>query len=157
MLRFKSSALLFVLTALSLAQTASQLVTPEIRRVGDKLGCLCGSCNNTVATCQMLECHYSLPARQEISKKQSLGMNDQEIIDGFVKKSGLVALASPPIQGFSLLAWTMPFAMVAVGLGSILLFVKRIRKPIASSAPEIDPVLMDKYHEQIEKDLAKLD
>ena len=157
MSRFKSSFLLFLLTALSLAQTASQLVTPEIRRVGEKLGCLCGSCNNTVATCQMLECHYSLPARQEIAKKQSLGMNDQEIIDGFVKKSGLVALASPPTEGFSILAWIMPVAMAGIGLGAIWLFVRRIRKPIPSSAPEIDPVLMDRYHEQIEKDLAKLE
>ena len=155
--RFKSSLLMLALTAICLAQTASQLVTPEIRRVGDKLGCLCGSCNNTVSTCQMLECHYSLPARQEISKKQALGMGDQEIIDGFVKKTGLAALAAPPVQGFSLLAWTMPFVMIAVGLAAIFLFMKRIRRPLAVAAPEIDPVMMDRYHEQIEKDLAKLD
>ena len=67
MQKFKNSFLLLVLAAVCLPQTATQLVTPEIRRVGDKLACRCGVCNNTVATCQMLECHYSLPARQKFS------------------------------------------------------------------------------------------
>ena len=57
-----------LVTAICLAQSASELQTPEIRRVGDKLACLCGACKNTVATCQMLHCHYAYPARQKIAR-----------------------------------------------------------------------------------------
>ena len=69
MSKSKSKLLLgLVLAGVCLPQTASQLVTPEIRRVGDKLACKCGSCNNTVATCSMLQCHYSLPARKRSAR-----------------------------------------------------------------------------------------
>ena len=68
MLKSRSRLLLsWLLAAVCLPQTSTQLVTPEIRRVGDKLACKCGACNNTVATCPMLECHYSMPAREKIA------------------------------------------------------------------------------------------
>ena len=141
----------------SLAQTASQLVTPEIRRVGDKLACLCGSCKNTVASCPLLGCHYAEPSRQKIAKFQNMGMSDQGIIDTFVKETGLSALAVPPAEGFNMLAWIMPFLMIGVGLAAIWLFIRRIRPKRAATAPQLDNEALSKYHEQIEKDLAKLD
>src|SRR3954447_24313406 len=119
MQKFKNSFLLLVLAAVCLPQTATQLVTPEIRRVGDKLACKCGVCNNTVATCQMLECHYSLPARERIAQMQRTGADDKTIVDAFVKESGLSALASPPTEGFNLLAWTMPFIAISFGLVAV--------------------------------------
>src|ERR687893_2438415 len=104
MLKFKSSLLLLLLAAVCLPQSATKLVTPDIRRVGDKLACKCGACNNTVATCQMLECHYSLPARERIAQMQKTGASDDTIVKAFVKESGLAALAAPPAEGFHLLA-----------------------------------------------------
>src|SRR3954449_6248012 len=104
MLKSKGRLLLAVaLAGICLPQTATQLVTPEIRRVGDKLACKCGVCNNTVATCQMLECHYSLPARQKIAALQKKGESDETIVAGFVKENGISALASPPAEGFNIL------------------------------------------------------
>src|SRR5687767_4308934 len=97
--RFLPFVLLFALVGVCLPQTASQLVTPEIRRVGDKLACKCGHCNNTVATCQMLGCGYTTPAREKIAAAQKAGVSDQAIIDGFVKEMGIVALAVPPASG----------------------------------------------------------
>ena len=47
----------------------------------------------------MLECHYSLPAREKIAQMQKSGATDQTIVDSFVKESGLSALASPPAAG----------------------------------------------------------
>lgn len=146
-----------MLTAgLCLAQSSTEFLTPAVRRVGDKLACLCGSCKNTVATCQMLGCHYSSPARETIAKLQATGMSDQAIVDEFVKKEGLKALAVPPTEGFSLLGWAMPFVAIGIGLAVIYLFIKRFHKPAAAGAP-IDNAVLDKYHEQIEKDLAKLE
>jgi len=150
--KWKSSILVILLTAICIAQTPTQLLTPAIRRVGDKLSCLCGSCKNTVATCQMLECHYSHPARLEIATMQAAGASDETIVASFVKKSGLQALAVPPAQGFSLMAWVMPVFVILLGL---TLFVKRFRKPFVPA--EIDQTALDRYNQQIEKDMAKFE
>src|SRR5687768_16363704 len=105
------SSLVLVFAALAAAQTPepTQLVTPDVRRVGDKLACKCGVCNNTVATCQMLRCGYTYPARAKIAEMQKQGMNDEVIVASFVKDRGLSALAAPPTEGFHVLGYVMPF------------------------------------------------
>ena len=103
----------------------------------------------------MLYCHYSSPAREKIAAMLASGMNDDQIVDSFVKEQGIKALTVPPAEGFNVLAWVMPFAAIALGLGAIWLFLKRIRKP--STVPEIDPEMLSRYSERIEKDLSKLD
>jgi cytochrome c-type biogenesis protein CcmH/NrfF len=156
MLRFRSKWLLGLVAGMCLAQTASDYVSADIRRVGDHLACLCGSCNNTVGTCQMIGCHYSSPARLKIKEMQAQGANDQQILDAFVKQEGsLKALAVPPMSGFNILAWVTPFFAIGLGLFAITVWVKRFRKP--APVQKIDQVSLDRYNAQIEKDLAKLD
>lgn len=105
----------------------------------------------------MLECHYSKPARDKIAAMQAKGMSDEAIVQSFIQEQGLQALSSPPTTGFSGLAWIMPWVAIALGLGAIYLFVIRIRRVPASTAPPIDPEVLQRYHDNIEKDLAKLD
>lgn len=160
MRRFKSSLLAVVLTAAALAQSSSALLTPEIRRVGGRLACLCGTCNNTVGDCPMLECHYTKPMRERIAAMQKLGMNDEEIVQATVKEKGYQALAAPPEEGFHLLAWIMPWVAVSLGLVVIWLFIRSLNRrkvAVANAAPELDPEVLKRYRDNIEKDLAKLD
>ena len=158
MQKFRNSFLVLVLAAVCLPQTATQLVTPEIRRVGDKLACKCGVCNNTVATCQMLECHYSLPSRQKIATMQKEGQSDETILASFVKESGISALASPPAEGFNLLGYLMPILGVVAGLAAILLFMKNSKqKAIPATVPQLDNEMLARYKERIDKDMAKLE
>lgn len=164
---FATVALFLMLAGLSIPQTSTTYVTPEIKRVGDKLACKCGSCNNTVATCQMLECHYSSPARQKIATQLKEGVSDQQIIDGFVKEAGLAALAAPPTSGFSLLSYLMPFVAIMLGLAAILVYWKRFRQPSAAVAEAgstekagtaaASPAIDEKYRKQIEAELAEMD
>jgi cytochrome c-type biogenesis protein CcmH len=156
MWKWKSSLLLLLVSAVCLPQSGTRLVTPDIRRVGDKLACKCGACNNTVATCQMLECHYSLPAREKIADMQKAGMGDQQIVDAFVKEGGIAALAAPPMQGFNILAWTMPFIGIAIGLAAIALWIRRFRKPKQALQP-VDVAVDDRYQKRIEQEMADLD
>ena len=153
MQQWKSSFLLLILAVASLAQTASSQKSVAYR-IGDKLACLCGTCNNTVANCPMLECHFAKPARDRIAKLVAEGKSESEIIEGFKRDYGLQILASPPAQGFNLLGYVMPFLAIAFGLMVIWMFIKRFRK--APAAPAEDPMLT-RYREQIEKDLSKLD
>ena len=61
MRRFKSSLLILAVAVAALAQTASEKPSVDVRRVGARLQCQCG-CKDSVATCSMLECHFSKPA-----------------------------------------------------------------------------------------------
>jgi cytochrome c-type biogenesis protein CcmH/NrfF len=158
MLRWKSSLLFFLLTAVCLPQSDLEFVTPPIKRVGTKLACKCGVCNNTVATCAMLHCEYCLPARQKIAKMQEEGKPDDFIVASFVKDGGLSVLAEPPQSGFNLVGWLMPFVAITLGVGAILFYVKKYRPQSATAdLPEIDQTVLNRYRERIDKDLAKLD
>ena len=81
MQRLKTSLLLAVVAA-ALAQTpgappeggatAAEKPSLDTRRVGMRLACQCG-CKDSVATCSMLECGFSKPAKERIAKMQALG------------------------------------------------------------------------------------
>jgi cytochrome c-type biogenesis protein CcmH/NrfF len=148
--------LLFASAAAFAQETAgvseSGIMSPDVRRVGMRLACLCRSCKNTVGDCAMLECGYCSPMRKRIAAMQATGKSDDSIVDAIVGENGKEALAVPPSHGFALLAWTTPFAAIGIGLVAIWMFVKRFSaKP--APAPEIDPAVL----ERIEKDMAKLD
>jgi cytochrome c-type biogenesis protein CcmH len=103
----------------------------------------------------MLECSYCLPARRKIAEMQKAGQSDEFIVASFVKESGVSALSQPPTEGFSLLSWVMPFVAIAIGLIAILFWIKRYRRQPAGALPEIDPTMLNRYRDRIEKDMAK--
>jgi cytochrome c-type biogenesis protein CcmH/NrfF len=104
----------------------------------------------------MLGCHYAQPARQQIASLQAEGKTEQQVIDQFVKEKGLKALAVPPARGFYLLAWVAPYVAVGGGLLLIAWFVRRLLRQSAQVA-SVNDELLQRYREQMEKDLAKLD
>ena len=153
--RFRSSLLLLVVAIAALAQTASEKPSVDVRRVAHRLACQCG-CKDSVATCSMLECHFSKPAKEKIAKMQAEGMSDQAILDAFVKEYGRVVLLDIP----SPFGWIVPYLSIGLGLVVIWLFIRKYSRPkpsTAASPMEIDDPALEKYREQIEKDLAKLE
>jgi cytochrome c-type biogenesis protein CcmH/NrfF len=155
MRRFRSSLLAILLAAAALAQTASQKPSLDVRRVAHRLACQCG-CKDSVATCSMLECHFSKPAKEKIAKMQGDGASDQTILEAFVKEFGQGVLLDEP----SAYGWIVPYTMLALGLVVIWLFIRRYRKPkpLTEMGPmEIDDPALEKYRDQIERDLSKMD
>ena len=144
------------MTALAaLAQTASEKPNVDVRRVGARIACQCG-CKDSVATCSMLECHFSKPAKEKIAQMQSVGMSDDQIVQKFIREYGQGVYLAPP----NAMGWIVPYASVGMGLVVIWLFVKKYRKPkpIAEIGPmELDDPALEKYKDQIEKDMANLD
>jgi cytochrome c-type biogenesis protein CcmH/NrfF len=139
--------------ALSLAQTASEKPSTDVRRVGMRLACQCG-CKDSVATCSMLECSFSKPAKERIAKMQSVGMSDDQIIQTFVREYGAGIYLAPP----SAYGWIVPYGAAILGLVVIWLFLRKYFKPAAAAGvvEEDDPALA-KYKDQIERDLEKMD
>jgi cytochrome c-type biogenesis protein CcmH/NrfF len=155
MYRFRNSILAAMLAVAALAQTASEKPSVDVRRVGARLACQCG-CKDSVATCSMLECHFSKPAKERIAQLQSVGMSDQQIVQAFMRDYGAGIYLAPP----NAFGWIVPYASVGVGLVVIWMFIKRYRKPkplTEVGSMEIDDPELAKYKDQIERDLANLE
>jgi len=143
-----------MVAVVALAQTASQKPSVDVRRVGARLQCQCG-CKDSVATCSMLECSFSKPAKERIAQMQAVGMSDEQIVQAFIRDYGTAVYLAPP----NAFGWIVPYASVGLGLVVILLFIRKYKpKPMTNLGtvePE-DPELA-KYQEQIEQDTKNLD
>jgi cytochrome c-type biogenesis protein CcmH len=145
---------MLMLAAAALSQTASEKPNVDVRRVGARLACRCG-CTDSVATCAMLECSFSKPAKEKIAQLQAARMSDEDIVQGFVRENGQGIYLSPP----NALGWIVPYACAVLGAGMILIVIRKMRKPAVAdlgTMPTEDPALA-KYKDQIDKDLANLD
>ena len=146
---------LVAFTAAALAQTASEKPSVDVRRVGARIACQCG-CKDSVATCSMLECHFSKPAKERIAQMQGNGTADAQIVQAFIQDYGQGVYLAPP----NAFGWIVPYAMVGFGLMAIWLFVRKYRPPQPAAevgSIEIDDPALQKYKDQIEKDLANLE
>ena len=155
MRRFKASLPLFLVLA-AFAQEPTPLVDARVRRIGEQLRCMCGGCNYTVTDCNMMSCSGAKYGRAKIKELVDKGFTDEQIKAEFVKEFGTVVLTEPPAEGFSLVGWVMPFVAIALGLLAIGWFVKRYtgaKTPVPAVAPEV----LERYKDQIEKDLANFD
>ena len=153
--RLKSSFLALVIAAAALAQTASEKPSVDVRRVGARVACQCG-CKDSVATCSMLECHFSKPAKERIAQMQSVGMSDEQIVQAFIRDYGAGVYLAPP----NAFGWIVPYASLGLGMVVIWLFMRRYYKPkpMTDLGPvEIDDPALAKYKDQIEKDMANLE
>jgi len=151
----KNSLLALVIAAAALAQTASEKPSVDVRRVGARIACQCG-CKDSVATCSMLECHFSKPAKERIAQLQSVSMSDEQIVQAFVREYGAGVYLAPP----NAFGWIIPYASLGVGMVVIWLFMRRYYrpKPMTDLGPiEVDDPALAKYKDQIEKDLANLE
>ena len=146
--------LLLAACPLAIAETAAEKPSVDVRRVGAHIGCQCG-CKDTVATCAMLECSFSKPAKEKIARLQAGGLTDKTIIDQFVAEFGPAVYRGDP----SAYGWLVPYLLIAPGLALIWWFVRRYRKPhpIAEIGPPPDDSELARYREQIDKDLAHLE
>jgi len=158
MQKFRNNLLILALAvwplAPAFANTAAEKPSVDVRRVAAHIACQCG-CKDSVATCAMLECSFSKPAKEKIAKLQAAGWTDKAIIDEFVAEYGPgVYLGYPSAMG-----WVVPYLLIIPGLAVIWLFVRRYRRPrpIPELGPAVDESELAKYREQIEKDLAHLE
>jgi cytochrome c-type biogenesis protein CcmH/NrfF len=153
--QWKTSLAILFVASLCVAQSPTSLLTPEVRRAGERLACLCGACKNTVGNCPMLGCHYSAPGREKIAELQKAGMNDDQVAAVFVKREGLKALAVPPAEGFNVMTFLMPPIAIVLGLFGIGWWIKRSRKPVLVN--ELPDGSADRVRAELDKEMAKFE
>ncbi len=127
---------------------ANQIKT--FNTISQKLVCQC-SCLMILSVCNHENCPSALPMRKEIEEKIQQGQGVDAIIDGFVKTYGLKVLSAPPSKGFHLTAWIMPGLILVVGLITVIILLKSLRKK--AILKNNTPVLNQNLDHQIEKEL----
>lgn len=89
----------------------------------------------------------------ELGKRVDEGLSDQQIVTYFVDKYGTTVLAAPPVSGFNLTAWIMPFAALLVGSLAAIYFARKFRSRWASAPTDVPELA--KYHDKVEEELKK--
>jgi cytochrome c-type biogenesis protein CcmH len=122
-LLFKSAQalLLAVTVCFSLGATDA---SSRFNDLGHRLMCTCG-CAQLLGECNHVGCPESGREREELKAAIASGKSDQQILDWFAAKYGATMLAAPTMQGFNLVAWIAPFAVLAAGFLGTFLLVRR--------------------------------
>ena len=137
----------------------AQTMTPQVKKVGEVFACQCGSCNNQVSVCPMLNCSSATPLREEIASKLKEGLNEQQIIDAFVAKYGKAILSAPTTRGVDLAAWTLPFVMLLLGFIIVFVIIRTWLQPKRAepAGATVDVPIPEAYQKQMERELKNLD
>jgi hypothetical protein len=152
---WKASILVVIATALCLAQSATEYESPAVNHVAGMLNCTCG-CHLRM-DCVMPPtgiCPVCKAAKIRIASMQKEGQSQEQVLNQFVAENGASILAiSPGPWGNA-----TPYLALALGLGVVFLSIRYYRhlRP-APAVPAGDDAALSRYHDQIEKDLSRLD
>src|SRR5271154_579938 len=129
--------------AIIVLTTAAADPTARFDKLGHQIMCSCG-CNEILLECNHVGCPLSDGMRQELMAGISKGDNDSMIFQAFVQKYGPTALAAPPAQGFNIVAWVIPFAVLVLGIGGTALLIRRWRlRTVPMPPPSTTPHFSD--------------
>lgn len=126
-------ALLVALGSVSLwsAPAAAQSPSARAKEVGTKIKCLCKGCDMSAGLCAHPGGSFSGPCDtakselREIDQHLGNGETEQQVIEAFVRQYGTIAYMEPPKHGFGLVAWLMPILYSVLGLGVVILVVRK--------------------------------
>lgn len=133
-----AAALLCFAGVFPLLPAAGDTQAPDhVHRLGTKVRCMCGGCNDSAGTCYHVGGAFSGPCQtaqgmlRTIEQRIAKGDSDDLIIQSFVQEMGPAVLVEPPHTGFGGLAWWIPVLAFVAGLALVLVVISRWRKRLA--------------------------
>ena len=155
MRRLRISFLVLGLSVASIyAQTTEQLESPAVNRVAEKLLCPCGCKMNMACRMEPYPCRVCWENKKKIFKLQAAGLSDQAILDQFAQEQGKNIVANPP----GVLGSLSMYSAAIIGLILVVLVIRRYRRKNAVTLPTPgDDAALNRYHDQIEKEVEKLE
>jgi cytochrome c-type biogenesis protein CcmH/NrfF len=113
------------------------------KQIGTHLKCMCKGCDMSAGLCAHPGGSFSGPCEtakaelKEIDERLAKGQSEQQIIDGFVAEYGSGVYVEPPKKGFGLVAWLMPVFYSCLGLGILVVVVRKwaVRPSAATPGP----------------------
>src|SRR5579859_5468533 len=67
----------------------------RIEKLGHRMVCVCGACNQYLLDCNHVGCAYSSRMRTELRAAVDKGKDDASVLQSFVEEYGAVVLAAP--------------------------------------------------------------
>ena len=107
-----------VFTLLGAADPAARF-----NEIGHQMMCICG-CNQILLECNHVGCPDSDGMRNELMAAVSRGDSDRLVEQAFVQKYGPTVLAAPTTKGFDRAAYIMPFVVLILGFGLVVMVVR---------------------------------
>ena len=155
MRQLRSSLIVLALAAMPIfAQSAEDLESPAVNRVANQLLCPCGCKMNMACRMDPYPCRTCWDNKKKILNMQAAGMSDAAILAQFQQDMGKEVVAVQP----GILGSLSFYTAAVLGLFLVLWVIRRYsRKPVAVGAAPADEAVLDRYHEQIEKEVEKLD
>ncbi len=97
-----------------------------LQAIEKRLHCTCG-CGLDVYTCRTTDftCTTSPAMHQRVVTLAQQGKSAQEILDAFVRESGIAILMAPPKRGFNLAGYFMPGVVILVAAVLLTLALRR--------------------------------
>jgi cytochrome c-type biogenesis protein CcmH len=89
--------------------------------------------------------------RNAIREQWAAGRSEDEIRDYLVARYGDFVLLKPPFKPATLLLWTGPFVLVAIGIGCILFQRRRKSAPVASGSGLAPPDLSESERNRVQR------
>jgi cytochrome c-type biogenesis protein CcmH len=127
---------------------------PTLRELEGEL--MCPTCGTTL---ELSNAPAADQIRRFVRARIAAGDTKSEIEDKLVAEFGRGVLASPPKEGFDLLAWVLPLLALALGAAAIGLLVVRWSRrrepdppweePSANGRPDLDPALEKRLEEEL--------
>jgi cytochrome c-type biogenesis protein CcmH len=147
----RSSALLLALVVLLAAACGGESDEPPTLVEMEKKF-ICPTCQTTL---ELSNAPIAERMREFIRARIEAGDSEGEIEAALVDQFGEAVLASPPKEGFNLLAWVLPLAGGAVAVAAVAVALRRWSRtrpeasPVAKAAPALDPDLERRIDEEL--------
>jgi cytochrome c-type biogenesis protein CcmH len=113
---------------------------------------ICPTCQTTL---ELSNAPIAERMRDFIRQRIEAGDSESEIEAALVDQFGEAVLASPPREGFNLLAWVLPLAGGAIAVAAVAVGLRRWSRirpegaPAVSAAPGLDPDLERRIDEEL--------
>lgn len=122
------SLLLLPLLLVSFSQGCVTQSAPSLEEEAQAIdeGLMCPVCPGE--TIDQSQAALAKQMRAMVREKLTAGESREQVLAFFVERYGEGVLAAPHKKGFSLLAWAIPAVGVLMGLGAVVVAVRRMRR-----------------------------
>jgi cytochrome c-type biogenesis protein CcmH/NrfF len=138
------------------AQSAEELESPAVNRIATRLNCPCGCKTNMACRMDPYPCKTCWDNKKKILQMEQAGMSDQAILASFASEMGPNTVVVPP----GILGSLSFYTAAALGLILVVFVIRKLSRkeaPVAAAGGAPHDPLLDRYHDQIEKEVEKLD
>ncbi len=131
---------------------------PFVIDVEEKLKCTCG-CLHNVYECRLTDftCGFWPAHHATIVEQATAGWTAEEIVNAYVGEHGAEYLMAPAAEGFNLIAYVLPGALMATAAVLIALFLRRSQAAVAAVPVESGGGISADAQAMLDAELKSLD